>query len=94
MGVNLNDNLFDAAVITALRCEYYRVNGSKPADDAAFWRFAALFLATAYWYNNDDEYSDCIHTLFDKNINLMAALYPDEFEAIKADSELAEIYLD
>ena len=85
--------MLDKAIIAALRCEYYRKYGKKPTREFAFWRFAAEYFALAFHECDDDCYYDFIHTVFDRDANLIAHLYPAEFEAIKADEDLADIYL-
>ena len=85
--------MLDKAIIAALRCEYYRKYGKKPTREFAFWRFAAEYLATLCHELDDDGYFDTIHSVFDRDVDLIAHLYPAEFEAIKADEELADIYL-
>lgn len=82
----------DDAVILALRCEYYRTYGRKPSKEYLFWRFAAEYLATAFLSVEDDGFFDAIHTVVDKNINLMATQYPDEYAAVQQNDELADIY--
>jgi hypothetical protein len=84
--------MIDKALLVAFRCEYYRKKGITPPDDATLWRFIAEYIAAAFWEFEEDTYNNCCETLFDKNANLMASLYPADFAAIKADEELAWIY--
>lgn len=95
MGKKKKSNLLtlDDAVILALRCEYFRIKGRKPGKEHLFWRFAAEYIATVFHSIEDDGFYDALHTVFDANINLMAAHYPEEFAAIQKDEELVDIYL-
>lgn len=81
--------MLDAVVIAAIREEYNAATPAANRSDVGYWRFAAEFLANAYWENDDDGYFDCCHSIVEKHAAAILAHNPN---LAADDEELFDLY--